>query len=141
MALLKDGYQTLITFAEDPTVEFYEKTVTPPGMDAGGANDTSTMRTERWRTRYPKALVTATDISLTAAYDPVVYDSIVDMLGVNQLITIAFPDGSTLVIWGWLNEFRPGEHREGEQPVATVTIMCSNVNDSDVETPPVYTAA
>lgn len=140
MALLKDGYQTLITFAEDPTVEFYEKTVTPPGMDAGGANDTSTMRTTRWRTRYPKALVTATDMTLTAAYDPVVYDSIVDMLGVNQLITITFPDTSTLEFWGWLNEFRPGEHREGEQPVATVTIMCSNVNDSDVETPPVYTA-
>jgi len=140
MSRLDDGFPTLIEFAEDSAVSFWEKEVTPPGMDGGGENDTSTMRNTTWRTKAPKGLVSLTEASLTAAYDPEVYDSVVAMVNVNQLITITFSDGATLAFWGWLNEFTPGAVVEGEQPTADVTIIASNQNADGVETAPVYTA-
>lgn len=140
MARIDDGYQTLIGFASSPTVKLYEKSVTPPGMDAGGEVDTTTMHNTRYRTRNPKALITMSTSSLKAAYDPAVYPQIVALIGVNNLITITFPDGSTVAFWGWLNKFTPGELVEGEQPTADVEIIPSNQNSSGVETAPAYSA-
>lgn len=140
-ARLDDGYQTLISFAADTDVLFWEKTVTPPGISGGGEIDTTVMANETYRTRKPKALITLTNSSLTVAYDPAVYPEIIALVNVNNLITITFPDGDTLAFWGWLDEFTPGESTEGEQPTAEITIVPSNENDSGVETAPVHTAA
>lgn len=140
MPLLKDGFSTTITFSEAPAVKMEEKSVTPPGVDGGGENDTSTMRNTAWRTRQPRSLKTATEMSFEAAYDPAVYEDIISMVNVNQQITVNWPDGSSLTFWGWLNTFEPGELVEGEQPTATVTIIPSNQDNSGAEQPPVYTA-
>lgn len=123
---LDDGYQTLISFAADPTVLFEEKTVTPPGIDGGGEIDTTTMLNTTWRTRNPKALITLSNASMTVAYDPAVFPEIVALVNVNTLITVTFPDGDTLAFWGWLNTFVPGENTEGEQPTADIEIIPSN---------------
>ncbi len=139
MARMDDGYQTLLSFAADPTVLFYEKTVTPPGVDGGGEVDTTTMLNSTWRTRNPKALITLSEAALTVAYDPATYPEIIALVNVNNLITITFPDASTLAFWGWLNTFVPGEQVEGEQPSAEINIIPSNQNASGVETAPVYT--
>ena len=140
MTRIDDGHQTLITFAADPTVKLFEKAVTPPGIDGGGANDTTTMRNMRWRTMAPKKLLTLTDMSFTAAYDPVVYNEAVAMIQVNQLVTLTFPDDSTLAFWGWLNNFTPGEVVEGAQPTAECVVMPSNQDDMQAEQGPIYTA-
>lgn len=140
MARIDDGFSTTIGFANYPSVSFYEKEVTPPGLDAGGANDTTTMLNTTYRTRSPKQLVTMAACNFVAAYDPEVYDSVVAMLGENQLITITFPDTSTLAFWGWLDKFTPNALVEGEQPTAQCTIEPSNQNGSGTETAPVYTA-
>lgn len=136
---LDDGYQTLISFANAPSVKFYEKTVTPPGMDAGGEVDVTTMRNTLYRTRNPKHLITMSNMSSTVAWDPAAYNDVLSMIHVNQLITVTLPDGSTVAFWGWLDKFTPGEHQEGTQPTATVEIVPSNQNDSQVETAPVIT--
>lgn len=138
---LDDGYQTLVSFAADPTVLFYEKTVTPPGVDGGGEVDTTTMLNSTWRTRNPKALISLANAALRVAYDPATYPEIIALVNVNNLITVTFPDGDTLAFWGWLNSFIPGEHVEGEQPEAEIEIIPSNQNDSGVETAPVHTPA
>jgi len=138
---LDDGYQTLVSFASDPTVLFYEKTVTPPGVDGGGETDTTTMLNTVWRTRNPKALITLSNGSMVVAYDPACFPEIIALVNVNNLITITFPDGDTLAFWGWLDSFTPGEHTEGEQPTAEITIVPSNQNASGVETAPVHTPA
>lgn len=140
MSRIDDGFATLIAFADNPTVLFWEKEVTPPGVEGGGANDTTTMRNTAWRTRAPKQLKTLSECSFTAAYDPAVYDDIISMLNNNQLITITFPDDSTLAFWGWLDKFTPGRIVEGEQPTAEITIVPSNQNDSGTEVAPDYTA-
>jgi len=137
MARLDDGYQTLITFQAYPGVKFYEKTVTPPGVSGGGEVDTTTMLNEVWRTRNPKALKTLSNASATVAYDPAVYPIIVNnLINVNTLISVTFPDTQVLTFWGWLDEFTPGEHVEGEQPTADITIIASNQNGSGVEVGP-----
>ena len=139
MARIDDGFSTIISFSADSAVQMWEKEVTPPGVDGGGENDTSTMRNTAWRTRSPKGLVTLSECSLVVAYDPAVYVEIIAMVNVNQTITITFPDGATLEFWGWINEFTPGANVEGEQPTADVTIIPSNQDASLVEQAPVYT--
>lgn len=142
MGRIDDGFSTQIDFADNPSVSFWEKEVTPPGIEGGGANETTTMRNTLWRTKSPKKLVSLTDCSFTAAYDPVVYEDIIAMINANQLITITFPDDSTLEFWGWLDSFTPNANVEGEQPTAACTIVPSNQTDSAVptETAPDYTA-
>lgn len=137
MARIDDGFATLITFSENSAVSFYEKTVTPPGVEGGGEVDTTTMRNTAWRTRSPKKLKTLSNGSITVAYDVAVFDEIVAMVNVNQLITVTFPDGETLSFWGWLDSFKPGEIQEGEQPTAEIEIIPSNQNSSGVEVAPV----
>lgn len=137
---IDDGHSTRLSFAADATVKFYEKTVTPPGIDAGGPIDTTTMHNTAYRTKSPKALLDITNAALTVAYDPATYPEILALAGVNNLITVTFPDGDTVAFWGWLDKFTPGELVEGEQGTADIEIVVSNVNDSNVETAPVYTA-
>lgn len=138
---LDDGHQTLISFASDPTVLFYEKEVTPPGVDGGGEIDTTVMANTTWRTKSPKSLISLSESSTTVAYDPACYPEIIALVNVNNLITITFPDGDTLAFWGWLNSFTPGANVDGEQPTAEIEIIPSNQNASLVETAPVHTPA
>jgi hypothetical protein len=138
---LDDGFSTIISFADFPSVQFYEKEVTPPGMDGGGPNDTTTMRNITLRTMAPKKLKSMTQFQCTAAYDPGVYASVWSMINVNQAMTITFPEGDTLVFWGWVDKFEPGAVKEGEQPTATVTFQCSNQDSNGDEIAPVYTDA
>ena len=140
MARLDDGFSTLLTFSEDSNVQMWEKGVTPPGVSGGGENDTSTMRNTTWRTKSPKGLISMMPASATVAYDPAVYDEIIAMCNVNQQITVTFPDDSTLVFWGWIDEFTPNEAVEGEQPTADLTIIPSNQNAAGTETAPVYSS-
>lgn len=138
-ARLRDGFKTTITFANGISL-YYETDVTPPGVEGGGANDTTTMRNTTWRTRQPKALRSLSNASFNAAYDPTILTNILAQLQVVQLITITFPDNSTWAFYGWLDEFKPGALKEGEQPTAMVTVIPSNQTSAFVETAPVITA-
>ena len=142
MARLNDGYQTLLSPSLDSDIKFWEKEVTPPGISGGEAIDTTTMHNSTWRTFAPRALKTLTEISMQAAYNPVVYDDVLPLINVNQLWTLFFPDGSTLEFWGYLKEFTPGANKEGEQPTADLKIQPTNLNNANpqVETAPNYTA-
>lgn len=135
---IDDGHATLFTFGNNPSVKFFEKTVTPPGVEGGGENDTTTMRNTNWRTRAPKKLKTLTNSSTTVSYDPAIYDEVVSLIQVNQQITITFPDASTVTFWGWLDSFAPGENTEGEQPTAEITVIPSNQDNTGAEVGPAY---
>lgn len=143
MAFVDDGFPTLVTFSSSTSAAlyFYETEVTPPGFSAGGENDTTTMRNTSWRTKAPKKLITLSSFSEVAKYDPAILDEITDMIGVNQQITVTFPDESTWVFWGWVDEFTPNAVTEGTMGTANLTVIPSNQNDSQEETAPVYTAA
>lgn len=148
MSVLNDGFSTTITLTSPAAtmgITALEKTVTPTGWEGGGPIPITTMRNTLFRTQVPKQLQQLGTMTLTVAWDPVQLDSlaatIAAAINVNQLITITFPDGSTFAFYGWIDEFKPQEHREGEQPLATMTVIPSMVDTSGAEFTPVYTAA
>ncbi len=128
---LDSGHSTKITIGADPDISFWEKTVTPPGMDAGDAIDTTTMHSTRYITKAPQPLVDMTDISGTASYDPAVLTQIVAVLGVKTTITVTFPDGTTWAVYGFLRSFAPQENSRPNQPVANYTITVTNWDPSN----------
>lgn len=135
---LKDGFSTKITFATDDNIEFWEKSVKPPGIDGGDSIPQTTMHNTAWRTMAPRQLKTLTESSTTVAYDPVLYTSILALINVETTITVTFPDGSTLAFYGFLQKFEPSELKEGEQPEASVTITPTNFDPTNhVEAAPV----
>lgn len=135
-ARIDDGFATLIEFSSSTVVKFWEKSVTPPGIEGGGENDTTTMRNTTWRTKSPKQLMSLTQGSATVAYDPTVLNDIVLMINVNQAISITFPDSSVLTFWGWLDSFKPGEISEGAQPTAEIVLVPSNQDANGDEIAP-----
>lgn len=138
---LDDGYSTKIAFERDPDVSFWEKTVQPPGIDGGDAIDTTTMHNAAWRTMAARALKTLTECSVVAAYDPNVYNNILNLINAEGSITIHFPDASKLDFYGYLKTFEPSENTEGEQPEATITIVPTNYDPAnDTEASPVLTS-
>lgn len=134
--MLKDGYRCLITFASNPTIEFWEKSVTPPGFDGGDKIDITTMHNNDYRTFAPRALITLMESSFTAAYDPAVLTSIEGLINRRDTVTIRFSDGSTWSFYGFLKSFAPQEVSEGEQPAAQCSIEPINMDPSDVERGP-----
>lgn len=137
---MEDGHSTTITLASAPNILLWEKEVTPPGMSAGGKVDQTTMHNDRYRTSAPKKLITTDDMAFTAAYKPASLVDIIAQMGIEQLVTINFPDGETWENYGWIDEFKPNAHKEGEQPTASCKIIFGNRNASKVETAPSYSA-
>ena len=137
-----DGYQTLIAFAADPNISFWEKTVTPPGMDGGDAVDNTTMHNVTYRTFSSRALVTMTPASTTVAFDPLCYNSIIAIINVEGAITVHFPNADTLDFYGYLKSFIPGPFVDGTQPEASVEIVPTNWDPvNNVEAAPNYISA
>ncbi len=143
MSFINDGYRTLVNFVDtDISLVVKEKAVTPPGMDGGDLVDITTMRNDVWRTRNPRYLVTLTEFTFTAAYDPVIYTTLLSALNFIQLVVVTFPDNSTLEFYGWLQKVIPGENVEGTQPIITCTVTPANQDGvSGNEIAPLYTAA
>ncbi len=144
MARIDDGFSTTIILSATSsgvTLEMFEKEVQPPGISAGGEIDTTTMLNTLYRTKEPKSLLTLMPLSLVVAYGSVLYDEMILQIKTNQLITITFPDASTIVFWGWIDEFAPNNLVEGEQPTANITIIPSNKNNAGTEVAPVHTPA
>lgn len=154
---LDDGFPTVISFSNQANMGgapgtsvadflIWEKRVKPPGISGGGANDTTTMRNNAWRTMNAKRLRTLTEMTCTVSYDPKLYDGTVTDDGVlsalqdNQEITIYFPDGSALNFMGFLDEFNPSEVTEGSQPEAEIKIIPTNTGYNGEEVEPTYEA-
>lgn len=137
---LDDGFSTIITLANLPTVKLYEREVTPPGFSMGGPIETTTMRNTAWRTNAPRQLKTLSPVSSTVAFATEVIPLVQAQIGVNQLVTVTFPDTSSMEFYGWMEEFAPSAFTEGEQPTATVTIQPSNRNALGAEVAPAYSS-
>lgn len=136
---IDDGFSTTYEFSENPSIKIWEIGITPPGWDGGGPIDTVTMRNDTLRTKIPKQLKSLTDSNITVAYAVSALQDIVDMINVNQEITITFPGGNgEMTFWGYINTFHPGELMEGNRATATMQIIPTNQNDSLVETIPTF---
>lgn len=145
MTMIDDGFKTTIAFSAGTSGIVLadimkEKTLKPPGIAGGGPTVTTTMRNTTWRTKAPKSLKTLTPAAITVSYDSALIDEIVAMLNTNQSMVITYPDTSTLTFWGWIDNWEPNPHEEGEQATAELVIETSNQNAAGAETAPVYAA-
>lgn len=129
--MLRNGFVSKVTLGLDPDVAFMEKTVKPPAYDGGDPIDQTTMFNSKFRTKAPQALIETGPITGTAAYDPLVLDQIKDYINVETTITVLFPDGSTLAIFGWLRLFDPDPLANGTHPEASFTFETSNMDSED----------
>lgn len=135
-----DGLSTTITFASG-AVSLKMVGITPPPVQGGGSKEMTNLDNTAWRTFLPKILKTLGSLSLSVQYDETAYTDVVAQVNVNQAITVTFPNGATLVFWGWIDEFTPGESVEGEDPVGSVTVIPSNVDGANAEIAPAFTPA
>lgn len=141
---MRDGLSTILSIGD--TGYICEKTVTPPGLDAGEAIDISCMRSGFNFRKWPKQRKTWTPITATVAWSPEVYDFNLNLpanngvltVGLNQLMNILFPDGDLLIFWGTVQKFLPNEHKEGEQPTAVITIELTLTDDDGLAVDPVF---
>ncbi len=138
---LDDGFSTIVTLENIPTVKMYEKEVTPPGFTGGGPIETTTMRNTAWRTAAPRQLKTLSPVTMNVAYATESLPIIREQIGVNQLITVTFPDASLMSFYGWIESFTPGANKEGDQPTAAVNVHPSNRNPAGDEVAPFYEEA
>jgi len=137
-----DGYKTLITLAADSNIEFWEKEVTPPGVEGGDPIMTGDMFNTAWETKVLQALKTTTPVTLVANLKGVTLTSCVAICNVATTITVRFPDTSTLCFYGGLRSAKPNAFVKGQQPTITIVIEPTNTDPSDgSEAGPVFTAA
>ncbi len=138
---LGDGYKTLITFAVAPAAAYWEKSVTPPGLDGGDPIDTTTQQNVRFRTKHPRRLIDLTPTKMSALYDPVLYSTFLAIINVKTTITITFPDHSTLAAYGYLKSFVPSGLEDGAVPMAEADVVFTNEDPTlCTEEAPTYTA-
>lgn len=134
---LRDGFRSLIAFARFPNLAIWEIDVGSPGVDGGEPVDTNTQHNVTWRTMAFRQLKTLTAFDVTYAYDPVVYNTFVNMINVEDTITRLFSDGSTLSFFGGLLRITKDPAVEGTMPTGTMTVQPTNWDfANDVEAGP-----
>jgi hypothetical protein len=137
---LEDGYRSLIAFAANLSFFFYDLELTPPGMTVGEAIDTTTM----WNTMVTKSLanlIEGMDATFVGGYDPAIYTQMQGMLGVEQVVTQSWPDGSTLAFYGGIREATFDRLVRKTMPRMTVVVTPTNWDPVNrVEALPVLTA-
>ena len=143
---MPDGFSTQICFTAHPTVQLWERTVTPPAWDGGEPIDTTTMKNVTWRTKHARHLIMMNNMTVQCAYDPNVLGTIQSMLNVGDTITITFPPGETghgtgdtLCFYGYLQKFEQEALKEGELPLVNLTIAVTNQDSTSAEASPVWT--
>ena len=137
---LRDGFGTMVTFGDEAAMSIWEKETTPPGKDGGDAINTTTFHNTARQTKWPRALLEDTDTSGVCAYDPDVETELETLINDNMEITITFNDGTTKAVWGYLKEFAPQSHTDGDMPEANFVVVITNTDDAFAEQAPVVAA-
>lgn len=123
---LEDGYQSKLTFGNDPDLSLWEIAVGTPSIDGGDVITTTTQHNAIWRTMAFRSLKTLGEFDTTFAYDPAVYEQLDDIVNEPTTVTRLYPDGSTLAFYGGLRVAEFDDLVEGEMPTGTATVTPTN---------------
>ncbi len=136
-----DGNFTKIAFSANPSIKFWEKTVTPPGIDNGEPIPNDTMFNQFWRRVEPRKLNSVPPFTVTCAYTGATWDAVKAICGQRGSVTVRFPNYDQLDFFGYLKSFMPGAHADSAPPEGTLTIVVTNWDPvNKVEQGWVYTA-
>jgi hypothetical protein len=128
---LKNGFSAKISFPSTlGDIVLWEKAITPMGVDGGAPVDDSNMFDVKWQIQTPRGLATCTPVRATVAYDPKVYEAIVNLIDSGETdfytYTVTFPNGDMQAFYGALTQFIPNEETDGQQPTASIQIIVTN---------------
>lgn len=140
LAELQDGFTCDMTFDEG-ALSVKGISGKGPSLKGPGPIDQTTMKNTAVTTALPGALISIGDMTQKVAYATEAHDQLMSQMLLNQEITWEWPDGSSHVIWGWIESFEVDEMVINGRPTATITVHASNLNATGVETAPVYTEA
>lgn len=136
---LRRGHGTVIEFSLMTTIQLWERSVKPPGIDGGTPINISTHRSVTWDQMFPRALRTLTAATGQCNYDEAVFPNIVSMCNKNQQFSVIFPTGRPITFWGWLQSFEfvaIDSDPDGNMPVADFSIQPSNTDNTGAEVGP-----
>lgn len=135
---MDDGFSTVLSFANLPDIKMYERELVLPALKGGGGKDTTNMRQLAHRSQTEDILRSVSSFTVTAAFATDAFADAKLQLGINQLISLIFPDGLQMQFYGWMEEFTPQKFVEGELALVAITVHASLRNLQGVETPPTY---
>lgn len=134
---IKDGYQSLITFAADSNVSLWETEITPFGDEGGDPIDTTTQHNTTRRSKAPRGLIDTEAGTFTCAYTSTSRAQVRALINVRTTITVKYADGSTCADFGYLKSFKPTGLTDGEMPLAECEFIFTGTDASDNEEEPV----
>lgn len=118
------GYRSLIAFALDSDISFWEKGTKPPGYDGGDQIDVTTMHNGTYRVFAPQALITLTPVEVRVAWISGSYAQILAIMNIEGSITVSFPSGNSPVsFFGFLKQFDPDALTDTNQPEANIVVV------------------
>ncbi len=141
---MPEGFKSLITFSGKPGINIWEMEVKPPGVESGDPINTTTQHNIRWRTFALPYLLTLMPLTIKFAYDPdVLLTDILTLCGDDgQVITVLYPENTTICFWGGMSKAEFDNLKEKEFPTGTMTVVPTNWDKSNkVEAGPVETPA
>lgn len=118
-----EGYQSLIAFAADPDLTFWETVVGAPGIDGGDPVPTTTMHNTTVRTKAPRSLKEHTPFQVQGKFASGTIDEVYALINVNGWITVKWPDETQYSFPGYLKSFQPGQAQEGNPLEGTIEIV------------------
>jgi hypothetical protein len=140
-ARLKNGFQIIVAFSQNPTVKLFETDVTPPGFEGGEPVNITTQYNVKWETMAARALRTMTQGTFNAGYDPAVIDQIDDLINNEGSITVHFPGRLVLELLRVPQDVHPGDPAAGHHATRACQFVVTNYDPvNNVEADPVYTA-
>lgn len=111
------------------------------GLSGGDPLDATHLGNVAYMTKKPNSLIEISEITGTAHYNPANLAAIIAEINKNQSLVMNFPGVGTITFWGYLQAFEPDEGEVGTVWNASFTVQVTNLNDSEVETGPVFAAA
>lgn len=121
-----EGYQSLIAFAADPDLSFWETIVGAPGMDGGDPVPTTTMHNTSLRTFAPRHLKTLTPFQVQGKFSSGTIDQVNALINSNGWMTVKWPDETEYSFVGIVKSFTPGAAQEGNPLEGTLEIVPTN---------------
>jgi hypothetical protein len=128
--ILPNGFKTTIVI-DGISALFEPVDITPASLTADDAVEQTNMLNNNWRTFLGGALLTMGDISITVHYSVAAFDQIKNILRQNRVVTVRFPDGSSLLTYCIIQGFEPSALTINEKPTATLTLKPSNLTTSN----------
>jgi len=117
-----EGYQSLIAFAADPDLSFWETVVGAPGVDGGDPVPLTTMHNTALHTLAPRHLKRMTPFQVQGKFGIGTLDQVFALINVNGWITINWPTGR-VSFPGYLKSFQPAQAQEGNPLEGSIEIV------------------